>query len=67
MVISERVGSISIEQWGGMSDESLRDLDRVLKKIINTTMMLGISWMKAGVIIHDELAAVGLVFKTVDE
>lgn len=37
-VISERVGSVSVEEWEGMSDDSLRDLDLVLEKIINPTV-----------------------------
>lgn len=65
MVISERVGSISVEQWNGMSDGDLEDLDRVLKKTVNRSH-LG-TWMESGVRIQAELAAVGLVFKTVDE
>lgn len=65
-VISERVGSISVEHWKGMSNESLGDLDRALKKLVTTTA-LEISWNEIGLIIHRELAAVGFIFKTVEE
>lgn len=48
-----------------MSDGDLEDLDRVLKKTVNISFMG--TWMDLAVRIHAELAAVGLVFKTVDE
>lgn len=67
MVISERVGSISVEQWDGMSHGRLQELDRVLEKSIDTTMLSGIGWVPAAVIVPDELAAVGFVFKTWEE
>lgn len=67
MVISERVGFISVEQWDGMSDGRLQELDRVLKKIMDTTMLSGIGWVGPAVVVRDHLAAVGFVFKTWEE
>lgn len=49
-----------------MSNESLGDLDQALKKLVNTTT-LEISWRELGLMIHRELAAVGLTFKTAEE
>lgn len=67
MVISERVGSISVEHWEGMSKERLGDLDRALKRIIDTVMVPIIPWTQIAGTIHSELAAVGFRFKTAGE
>lgn len=67
MVISERVGSISVEHWEEMSKDSLGDLDRALERIIDTVMISSISWNQIANTIHSELAAVGFRFKTAGE
>lgn len=63
-VISERVGSISVEQWDGMSNDQLIELDCVLKNIINTTLVEGGAWTELAINIHRDLAKVGFAFKT---
>lgn len=67
MLISERVGTLSVAQWVGMSNDNLNDLDAALKRIVTQTMVHNGEWSKTGTIIQRELAAVGLVFKTESE
>lgn len=67
MVISSRVGSISTKDWEEMSSDRLRDLDRVLRKIVDTALVSKVSWSDVGKIIQRELATIGFVFSTVYE
>lgn len=66
-VISERIGSITLADWEGMSDARSRKLDLALKKIVDTALIPSISWKNVGLAIQRELAAVGFVFNTVTE
>lgn len=50
-----------------MSDDRLQELDRVLEKLIDTTMLSGIGWQGTAGIVRDELAAVGFVFQTIEQ
>lgn len=67
MIISERVGSISVAQWIRMSNDNLNDLDAALNRIVSKTMIQDGEWDKTGIIIQAELAAVGFVFKAESE
>lgn len=66
-VISERVGSISVEQWDGMSNERLIELDCVLKNLVDTTLLTGKSWLDLAMLVRRDLARVGFAFKTEGE
>lgn len=65
-VISERIGCITVEQWDGLSQASLAQLDYVLMKTIDPPVFSN-SWLKLAGIIRDDLAAIGFVFKTVEQ
>lgn len=67
LVISERVGSISVADWERMSNDRFSNLDRALRRIVTKTMVPGAAWDQTGVTIQRELAAVGFVFKTQQE
>lgn len=62
MIISENVGSISVAEWEGMSEDRLLGLDRALKAIIETTMVAGISWGDVAAKMQSELTTAGFVF-----
>lgn len=62
MLISETAGSISVAEWEALGEARLRELDTALQRIVATALVVDIPWESVGVIIHTELAAVGLVF-----
>lgn len=64
LVISERVGTVSLELWEGMSQDKLKQLDGVLSRIVQRICDKGIGWGPTGSIIQEELAAFGLRFAT---
>lgn len=67
MVINERVGSISVAQWEGMSDVRLRELDRILTNVVNMTLKESTGLMHIARTARADLAFLGLVFKSVGE
>lgn len=67
MVISERVGSISVVDWERMSTDNMSDLDRALRRIVKKTMVPGVDWGETGATIQRELAVAGFGFKTAGE
>ncbi|KAL0635439.1 hypothetical protein Q9L58_005647 [Maublancomyces gigas] len=66
-VISERVGSISVEQWDDMNNDQLIELDCVLKNLVDTTLLSGKSWGELAMFVRRDLAGVGFAFKSEDE
>lgn len=66
-VISERIGSITVEQWDGLSPTVLAQLDYILMKPIDPPLYSANSWYALAVLIRNDLAAIGLVFKTFDQ
>lgn len=62
LVISERVLSITLEQWEAISEERLRELDGVLSRIVTRACIEAITWGTISSIIRDELAAFGFNF-----
>lgn len=69
LVISERVGSITLEEWEGMSEGRLKKLDDALKRIITgITVPPAInSWENIATVIHQELSKAGLQFAAVGD
>lgn len=63
-VLNERVGSISVAAWEGLSEEKLKELDDALRGIAGKASRAGLGWGEAGEVIEQELAAVGLQFAT---
>lgn len=67
LAISERVGSITLAEWEGMTEEQSYNLDQALKRIVKEALIPAIDWNGTGVIIQRELAKVGFRFKTAVE
>lgn len=65
-MISNHAGSISVEQWDAMSEDRLLELDRVLRKTIDKTVSINLSWSDMAVIVRNDLETIGLVFKTLE-
>lgn len=61
LLISERVGSVSEEQFARLTEDGGSKLDAALKRIITRTCCSGVGpWPVGAKIIRDELATVGL-------
>lgn len=67
MVISERIGSISVAQWDEMSDDQLRTLDQILEGVANMILLENIGSMNIARAVRTDLASMGLVFKNLSE
>lgn len=63
-VINERVGSVSQAAWDALSEERLKELDVVLKRIVGKVCGISINWDEVGSRIQKEFAAFGLEFAT---
>lgn len=64
LVLCERVGCITREEWEAMSDKLQEELDEVLRKIVRRVCNHGDSLYTAGDTIYKELAAFRLAFDT---